>query len=93
MPRFYFHMCNGQGFMEDEEGTELADKAAAYDKAVVAAREVMGNELRMGELDLTSFIQVEDEAHKLVLTLTFDEAVSIRRDHVKDRPRRRSSPQ
>jgi hypothetical protein len=81
-------MCNGNGFMEDEEGVELADKAAAYEKAVAAAREVKGEELRGGELDLTSFIEVEDEAGKLILTLAFDEAVSIRRDHAKDRPRR-----
>jgi len=34
MPRFYFHVCNGNGFTEDEEGQELADVEAARARAV-----------------------------------------------------------
>jgi hypothetical protein len=88
MPRYFFHICNGTGFVEDEQGLNLPDQETAYKKAVEAARGVMADDMRKGELDLTSFVEVEDEARTLLLTLTFAEAVTMRRDHVKDRPRR-----
>jgi hypothetical protein len=77
MPRFFFHICNGHGFVEDEEGVELPDAPAVRRNAVEAARDVMAGDLREGRLDLTSFIEVEDEAHRLLFTLTFAEAVTV----------------
>jgi hypothetical protein len=81
MPRYYLHICNGTGFVEDEEGRELADESAARAEAILAARDVMSADLRRGELDLTSFIEVEDESRKLLFTLTFDQAIEIRSRH------------
>ena len=77
MPRFYFHIGDGHGFIEDDEGIDLLDQAAARTKAVEAARDLMAGDLRDGQLDLTSFIEVEDEAHRLLFTLTFAEAVTV----------------
>jgi hypothetical protein len=77
MPRFYFHICNGHGFIEDEEGVDLPDEPAARRNVIAAARDVMASDLREGRLDLTSFIEVEDEAHRLLFTLTFAEAVTV----------------
>ena len=37
----------------------------------------MAADLRHGRLDLTSFIEVEDEAHRLLFTLSFSEAVTV----------------
>jgi hypothetical protein len=90
MPRFYFHICNGHGFVEDEEGVDLPDEAAARRNAVEAARDVMAGDLREGRLDLTSFIEVEDDAHRLLFTLTFAEAVTVNSipDPARRRPRR-----
>ncbi len=81
MPRFYMHVCNGNGFVEDEEGVELADGDAARAKAIEAARDIMASDLRRGELDLSSFIEVEDEAHGLVFTLHFSDAVKLTSRH------------
>lgn len=86
MPRFYMHICNGNGFTEDEEGVELADLASARGKAVAAARAVMAGDLRDGQLDLTSFIEVEDEEHRLLFTLRFADAVQITAKHAGDAP-------
>jgi hypothetical protein len=36
MPRFFFHVADGQDF-PDHEGTELADVAAARDQAIMTA--------------------------------------------------------
>jgi hypothetical protein len=81
MPRFFMHVCNGNGFVEDQEGVELADEASARVRAIEAARDVMAGDMRHGELDLTSFIEVEDEAHRLLFTLTFADAVQIKHEH------------
>ena len=88
MPRYYMHCCNGNGFTEDQEGVELPDKEAAMRKAVAAARDVMAGDVRSGLLDLTSFIEVEDEQHNLILTLTFLEAVTVSTQYSDHRPTR-----
>lgn len=87
MPSFYFHVCNGNGFVADEEGQELPDTEAARSVAIKSARDVMAGDLRDGRLDLTAFIEVEDEAHNRLFTLTFADAVAVRT--VPDPKRRR----
>ena len=81
MPRYYLHICNGSGFVEDEEGQELADDEAARAQAIASARDIMAAEMRTGELDLSSFIEIEDERRSLLFTITFAEAVKIRERH------------
>lgn len=91
MPRYYMHICNGAGFVEDEQGVELADHEAARQRAIEAARDVMANDLRGGELDLSSFIEVEDEAKQLLFTIQFIDAVKLTSRHVGEARRVRSS--
>ena len=77
MPRFYMHISNGNGFAEDDEGVELADVDAAREEALAGARDLMAKDLRKGEINLSSFIEVEDEAHRLLFTLHFSDAVKL----------------
>ena len=86
--RFFMHICNGNGFVEDEEGRELEGEDAARTEAIAAARDVMAGDLRNGMLDLSSFIEVEDEAHELLFTVTFADAVTVTAAH--HPPKRRS---
>ena len=81
MPLFYFHVCNGTGFVEDEEGTDLADLAAAGEFAVRCARDIMAADVQRGALDLSSFIEIVDVDHRLVRTLGFDQAVDLTTRH------------
>jgi hypothetical protein len=78
MPRFFFHVCNGTGFVEDEEGRELPDLGAARAEALKGARSIMADDLHRGVLDLASFIEVEDERRTLIFTLNFGDLVEIR---------------
>lgn len=71
------HISNGAGFVEDEEGRELDDDATARSEAITAARDVMSSDVRAGSLDLTSFIEVEDEARKLLFTITFADVIKL----------------
>ena len=75
------HICNGNGFTEDEEGVELADGDAARTKAIESARDIMAADVQRGLLDLTSFIEVEDEDRKLLFTVTFEEVVKVTARH------------
>lgn len=81
MPRYFMHVCNGSGFVEDQEGVDLPDRDAARAKAIEAARDIMAGDLRKGELDLSSFIEVEDEGRNLLFTLHFTEAVKLTARH------------
>lgn len=77
MSLFYFHVCNGHGLIEDEEGQELPDLEAARAVATRGARDIMAGEMRHGTLDLSSFIEIEDMDHQLVYTLGFEDAVDL----------------
>jgi hypothetical protein len=81
MHRYFMHICNGTGFVEDEEGVELYDRDAAYERAVASARDVMSADIRNGFLDLTSFIEVEDEERSHLFTLIFADVVKITANH------------
>ncbi len=87
MPRFYFNLCNGPEFTEDGEGGEFPDFAAAHQYAVVSLRDVTAGDLRMGDLNTAAFIEIEDEQHKLVKTVLFEDVVTLRKDQ--DARRRR----
>ncbi|HEX8064770.1 MAG TPA: hypothetical protein VF535_16355 [Allosphingosinicella sp.] len=78
MPRYFFHVCNGNGFTEDEEGRELPDEAEARAIALSGARDIMAEEMRAGQLNPASFIEVEDAGHRHLFTLPFSDAYTVR---------------
>ncbi|HEX9964948.1 MAG TPA: hypothetical protein VGB04_08180 [Allosphingosinicella sp.] len=77
MPLFFFHVCNGNGFVEDEEGRDLPDEAAARAIAIVGARDIMAEEMRAGQLNPASFIEVEDAERRHLFTLLFSDAFTV----------------
>lgn len=78
VPRFYFNLCNGSEFAEDEDGIDLEDFAAARRAAVASLRDVMAGDLLMGDLNIASFIEIEDADHDLLDTVFFDAVVKVR---------------
>lgn len=56
MPRYCLHVCNGDGFTQDEEGRELPDVHAARTRAVRCLRDSTASELTDGILKTASFI-------------------------------------
>ena len=85
MPRYYLHICNGTGFVEDSEGQVLPNAEAARKKAIEALREIMAEELRAGDLNMASFIEIEDEQHGLITTVQFLDAVAVKTDRAQRR--------
>jgi hypothetical protein len=76
-------LCNGNGFTEDEEGCDLPDLASARERAIAGLRDVLAGELRNGEIDLGSFIEIEDQDHAHLMTVPFAEAVRLTTEHAK----------
>lgn len=58
MPRFYLHIRSGPDFIEDEEGMELPDLAAARKEAIRGARGLMSAEVLDGSLTLDQSIEI-----------------------------------
>lgn len=81
MPRYYLNICNGSGFVEDEEGFELPGLDAAREKAIDGLRDIMAGEMRRGEINMGSYIEIEDENHRVVMTVPFLEAVRVTTEH------------
>jgi hypothetical protein len=78
MPRFYFDLCNGDGFVEDEEGQDLPDAAAARKAAVKNARSIICDEISTkGKLDLASYIDISNHDRTNVARLTFGDVVQV----------------
>lgn len=77
VPTFYFHVCDGGGFFEDEEGRDLPGVEAAKAEAVRGLRDLMAGALQAGELNLASFIELEDENHHLIATVLVQDAIRL----------------
>jgi hypothetical protein len=80
MAHFYLHIRNGSGYVEDLEGQELPDLAAARVQAVEGIRSVLSEEARQGELDLRGSIEIADSDGNILLILPFKDAVHLRLD-------------
>ena len=77
MPRFFFHIEDGDRF-PDAEGAVLSDATAARQVALVGAREIMAEDLKQGKgLSLNDRIEVQDESGRIVVIVTFREAVGL----------------
>ncbi len=77
MPRFYFDLHNGAGFVADEEGRELRDLEAVRGEALKGIRSVIAAEVEKGTLDLTGKMTIHDADHAEVLVIPFDQALTI----------------
>jgi len=77
MPKFYFHLYNDLN-VPDREGAEFPDLPAARDNAVKQARALVGDTARRnGQIVLGHRIDIEDEAGKVVDSVSFGDAVTI----------------
>ena len=79
MARYHFHIHNEGGFIEDEEGLELADLQAVRREALKGIRSMLGEQRSNGHLDLRGRLEMADAAGDAVMTIRFADAVELRR--------------
>jgi len=77
MPRFRFHLYNSVHTI-DLEGRDFKDLGAAQVEAISNARDLMCSEMRStGEINLSHWIELEDDAGEVVVVL-FGDAVTVK---------------
>ncbi len=76
MPRFYFHLHDLVPAI-DEEGQELPDVNAAIARATAYTREMAAESVREGNLKLSHFIELTDEAGGSLRRVAFADVVRI----------------
>jgi hypothetical protein len=79
MPRYYLHLYlpGSLGFVEDEEGSELANLDRARAEAVAGVRSILSDDVKAGRIDLRGRIEVADAQGAVILLLPFCEAVDL----------------
>lgn len=77
MPRYFFHLRDGEDILLDPEGRELDDREAVERMALDEARSIIADEARGGRIELNARIDVETEEGELVHRLDFVNAVEI----------------
>jgi hypothetical protein len=75
--RYFFHIMNGQGRTDDDEGSELASLDEARAHAVDGIRSMLADETRRGHMDLNGRIEVTDADGAELAVVHFQDAVSI----------------
>lgn len=79
MARFFFHVHNGVGVIDDEDGRELPDLGRVREEAIKGIRSIVSDEALKGCIDLRGRIEIADAAGMIVLTVSFEEAFEITR--------------
>ena len=79
MARYFFHLHEHTTILSDGEGQDCASLEEAMQVAIVAARDVMMGEVRLGRLDLGWYISIVDGAAEEVGRVAFQDAVMIAR--------------
>jgi hypothetical protein len=75
MPRFFFHIIDGDRIIEDPEGTELEDLDAARVEALHSARQLLAERLKAGDLVDGQVFEIRNEHGQLLAIVPFRDAV------------------
>jgi hypothetical protein len=76
MPRYFFHLHNDIE-ATDEEGMELSDLEAARTEAIRSGRELVAEAVRNGQVNLSHWIEIQDESGTQLLAVRFGDTVRI----------------
>ncbi len=75
MPRYFFHIRETEGTVEDTEGIEFPDDAAVHMEAIEAARDIMAEHIRKG-LDVSGWsFEIANGSGWPIMAVPFSEAI------------------
>ena len=75
MPLFYLHIRRDGVLMEDPDGSDLPDVAAAREEAIAAARDIWAAAIRQGQDFSDRQFIIADERGRHVLVVPFTDAL------------------
>jgi len=74
---YFFHLCDGSDTLIDPDGREVDDISTISGLALKEARAMISQDALGGRIFLDQFIEVRDDASKLVHKLSFRDAVTF----------------
>jgi hypothetical protein len=77
MALYFFHLRDGGDTLLDAEGREIAEAADIGDYALKEARAMISQDALGGRIMLHQYIDVRNEAGKLIHQLAFRDAVTV----------------
>ena len=77
MARFFFHIRSHEEFVRDEEGVEMPNARAALLEAEDAAREILSEKVRKGEVIDGNEFEVHDELGTRLFTLPLRDVLRL----------------
>jgi hypothetical protein len=77
MSRFFFHIRNHDELISDLEGVEMPNARAALKEAEDAAREILSEKVRKGDLIDGNEFEVHDELGTRLFTLPFRDVLRL----------------
>ena len=78
MPKFYFHLHDGEGWIHDTDGAECPSFDVAKAKALAAIRDIVCGDIMAGRaIVLSHYVTVDDDQGIQVAKVSFGDAVSI----------------
>ena len=78
MPHFFMHLTDGDKRTDDPQGRSFADLPAARDEAVRAAREIVAEKVRHGEVVDGEAIEICDASGMLLDTVTLKSVFQVK---------------
>jgi hypothetical protein len=78
---YFFHLRDARDAVIDAEGRQIAELSEIGPLALKEARAMIAQDALSGRIILNQYIEVRDEAGKLVHQLSFRDAVTIS-DHI-----------
>jgi hypothetical protein len=77
VPRFYFHLRDGDDLIEDQEGILLPDMDAVREEAFASAREILAERLKAGELLDGQRFEIVDDCGVLQATIPLRDVLKL----------------
>lgn len=78
MPRYFFHVRNGDSLIQDLEGIDLPDLDAARIEALEGARSLLSETVRTGGVLDGQRFEIVDESGQVLDTLSFRDALRLK---------------
>lgn len=78
MPRYFFHIRTDSDLVRDAEGSDLPDEVAAKIEGEAAAREMLAEAVRKGEMPDTRCLEICDEWSRLIAEIRFSDLTGLK---------------
>ena len=79
MTKYYFNIRAGERYIADQEGQEHTDLDEAKEEAMTAAREILSEAVRFGEVIDGRRFEITDSEGNLCATVPFSEALRFQK--------------